>query len=375
MKYLRNLIKLVGCSLTLDPIGVYAQVSPTSPSSNLNASEFEQIPEGEAEDIAKIQKLISDQIIQNYPDSVRPAKRDAHAKHHGCVMADFQVNEVLDPALAFGVFKPKASYKAWIRYSNGSGKSQMDSVGDGRGMAVKLTGISGDKILEAERIAQTQDFLMINHPVFFVENAKNYVDFSTQSAKGSPFFYFIGFNPFKWHLNGLSIAKSIQKKVTGNPLKIRYWSMTPYFLGHTPVKFSAKPCREGDDAPGSDNDYLRAAMRNTLNSESVCFDFLVQRQTDSVKMPVEDPTIEWDDGQSPYVAVAKISIPKQQFESADQMNFCENLSMTPWHSLPEHRPLGGINRVRKAVYETISNLRHQLNGVVRTEPTGTEIFK
>lgn len=91
-------------------------------------------------------------------------------------------------------------------------------------------------------------------------------------------------------------------------------------------------------------------------------------------MPVEDPTIEWDSAASPFVKIATITIPKQKFDSKDQMDFCENLSMTPWHSLPEQRPLGGINRVRKAVYEAISTLRHNLNGEARTEPTGEEQF-
>jgi len=38
-----------------------------------------------------------------------------------------------------------------------------------------------------------------------------------------------------------------------------------------------------------------------------------------------------------------------------------------------HRPLGGINRVRRVVYEAISSLRHQLNLAPRTEPTGFTI--
>jgi len=31
--------------------------------------------------------------------------------------------------------------------------------------------------------------------------------------------------------------------------------------------------------------------------------------------------------------------------------------------------LGGINRVRRGVYETISGLRHEINGTPRQEPT------
>ena len=67
--------------------------------------------------------------------------------------------------------------------------------------------------------------------------------------------------------------------------------------------------------------------------------------------------------------------PAQGFESPDQQKFCENLSMNPWHAVPEHRPLGGINRVRQVVYAAISKLRHDLNGAPRTEPTGEEKFE
>ena len=40
----------------------------------------------------------------------------------------------------------------------------------------------------------------------------------------------------------------------------------------------------------------------------------------------------------------------------------------------EHRPLGGVNRTRRVVYEVISELRHGLNGTPRREPTGDEVF-
>ena len=43
------------------------------------------------------------------------------------------------------------------------------------------------------------------------------------------------------------------------------------------------------------------------------------------------------------------------------MQHCENLSFNPWHSLPAHRPLGGINRARKVVYPALSKLRHERN--------------
>jgi hypothetical protein len=69
-----------------------------------------------------------------------------------------------------------------------------------------------------------------------------------------------------------------------------------------------------------------------------------------------------------------LDIPAQRFDGAEQQKFCENMSMNPWHAVPEQRPLGGINRVRKIGYETISKLRRDLNGAPRSEPTGDETF-
>lgn len=91
-------------------------------------------------------------------------------------------------------------------------------------------------------------------------------------------------------------------------------------------------------------------------------------------MPVKDPRVPWDEKRSPFRKVARIRIPRQTFDSPAQMEFCENLSLTPWHCLPEHRPLGAVNRARRPVYEAVSAKRHQANGVTRTEPTGEEQF-
>jgi hypothetical protein len=56
------------------------------------------------------------------------------------------------------------------------------------------------------------------------------------------------------------------------------------------------------------------------------------------------------------------------------MAFADNLSFNPWHSLPEHRPLGNQNRARKKLYLELSKLRQSMNETRRLEPTGEESF-
>jgi hypothetical protein len=350
-------------------------------SSASSVGKLEQVPAGEADGIKSITATITKSVQDDYaaqPADGKVAHRDAHAKHHGCVKAKFDVNPTLPAALTSTVFKAGASYDAWIRYSNGAGKPAKDQDGDGRGMAVKLVGVGGKKLLGGPAADfVTQDFLMINHPVFFVRNVADYDVFQTDIATtGNPIRYFIpSANPLKWRVHEALIGQAIRTKKLDNPLHAQYFSMAPYLFGTKAVKWSARPCESYDppkDLPASPN-YLREAMVDTLASGDACYEFLVQTQTNAADMPVEDPTIEWKESASPYVKVATITIPRQTFDSKEQMDFCENLSFTPWHAVPEHRPLGGINRARKVVYETISQVRHDLNGVTRVEPTDMSV--
>ena len=144
--------------------------------------------------------------------------------------------------------------------------------------------------------------------------------------------------------------------------------MTPYALGSsTVVKYSAIPCGGADTsgAHADDANYLSAAMKSGLTHDA-CFDFMIQRRTPD--MPVEDSTVTWSEDASPFVPVARLTIPTQTFDSAEQVNHCENLSFTPWHGTTNHRPLGSVNRTRKVVYEATSAARHRLNGAARKEP-------
>jgi len=164
-------------------------------------------------------------------------------------------------------------------------------------------------------------------------------------------------------------AKSTGVQIA-NPLDVQYWSMVPILMGDRPAKLSVRPSRpRGDTMPEQRTpDFLREVMAAQLSTQEVCFDFLVQLQTDPRAMPVEDPRIRWDEAKSPYRKVATLRIPAQRFDSPAQMKFAEDLSYTPWHCLPEHRPLGGVNRCRFSVYREISRIRHAANGVNRREP-------
>lgn len=336
---------------------------------------YPSIDSGLSEQLYPNEKVVAEQIAEVIEKSIRKqyalgsARRDAHPKAHGCVRAEFQVLDTLPQHLAQGLFIPGKKYQAWIRFSNGSpDATQADIKKDARGMAIKVLAVSGAKRLENE--VATQDFIMINHPVFFVNDPNRYMSFM-QDINSDRFFRKLHI-PFALGSKGTLIALNLRTRIS-NPLQTRYWSMVPYQLGIGPdrqaVKYSARSCTAAvDPIPNHPkHDFLRDALRTSLQKGDACMEFLVQPRTSSTLL-VEDAMTEWKETQAPFYQVATIRIPQQVFDTPDQNKFCENLSFTPWHTLAEHKPLGVINRMRKVIYDRISQVRHEMNSTQRQEP-------
>lgn len=328
-------------------------------------------PPNEAADIDAILTTLRRQYDHDYPPGKLPARRGQHPKAHGCVRAQFTVADDVPSELRHGIFAEPRTYDTWIRFSSSSPLMAPDTKRDAHGMAIKLVGVPGEKVLEDERDADTQDFILANSHAFFVRSTRDYVQFLQAFTTGRTLSFFFGVSPFRLRLREFSnMLVAVGKRIT-NPLHTRYWSQTPYRLGPHAVKYSTVPRAQTTDpmpeSPGPD--FLREAMIETLRECEAVFDFLVQVQTDPVRMPVEDSTVVWDEHHSPFRRVATIRIPAQDFDTPKRQEFAENLSYNPWHSLPAHQPLGCMNRVRRSVYEMISRLRHERNSVPREEPT------
>lgn len=285
-------------------------------------------------------------------------RRGQHPTHQGCVKATFNIVDGLPENMRGGIFSNPVTYQAIIRFSNG--QTDDDRKNDVHGMAIKLLGVSGPKILDDEKF--TQDFILADNTVFFAKSVQHMLEFVKARDAGIPIPEIARTHP--------RLIGFVQPPPS-SPLENRYWSQTPYLLGNCAVKYSAMPALENRSGRtvGDTAYFLRDAMKEWLLGKSASFDFMAQLQTDADLMDVEDPTVEWDEQMSRPIKVATITIPPQTFDSPGQMAFCEALSYTPWHSLPEHRPLGGINRARKFIYEDSSTLRHR-----KIEPTGEEKF-
>lgn len=299
--------------------------------------------------------------------------RDVHVKGHAGVRAEFIVEPNLPEEFRVGVFKEPRTFPAWIRFSNSSENSSVDIKGDIRGFALKLMGVEGEKLIETQKDATTQDFIFLSTNLFLTKDAKDFyklVECGALNKKKSlsdylGIFWFFLFRPRV----GIKLLGALRK--FPHLLEMEWFSTTPYLFGNRAVKYALKPWLKTKSAlPQNPTDnYLRERLTEHLAREGTGFDFMVQFQLDPYREPIENSLVEWKEENTPFHKIASIHIPRQKIDAPEQMAFAEHLSFNPWHCLPEHRPLGSANRVRKAVYIAISEFRHSRNGVPTTEPT------
>ena len=293
--------------------------------------------------------------------------RDTHAKGHAAVRAELIVEADLPQELSVGIFSKPRTYPAWIRFSNLSITPEHDLQKDVRALAIKLMDVDGEMLWQPEAGAKTMDLLMMGAPCFLTPNLSTFTEFQKALRAGgwTLFWYLIT------HPKTLWMIASAQS-TTGSVFEIPYWSQTPFTFGDRAVQYHMQPLTDRiTPIPVRPNpNYLREEIIRTLEEQAIEFDFMVQFQVDPYKMPIEDPTVRWDPELSPYRKVAKVRVLRQSnIDSPERRIFCENLSFNSWRTLPEHRPMGDLNRARRAIYEAIAAFRHHRNKVDPTEPT------
>jgi len=354
-------------------------------------------------------------------------KRDAHPKMHGCVQAEFIVDEVVDPAFRHGVLEtPGATYSAWVRFSNAF-RIQHDLEAETRGMGIKLLRVTGDRLDDAEVYPDgcvTQDFLCATHDAFFLPNSLDYVAF-TKATEDPPKVVWFYLKRIRRLWRGAIALLRGAIVLARSPLAIPYYSQTPYQLGQTIVKLQIKPVMTPElkrslpsrfwfaikvraastiltlfevqwvrrvaqavGLPGTKEDVedfcdrhlaprdlLRRALMSHLADHDAMFDVQVQPFVNDRATPVEDATRRWKQRVSRFHHVATIRIPRQVFwpepgmpadlakATKTMVDLGENMSFNPWHGLKAHEPLGPINETRRVVYRGISTFRRDMNNV------------
>lgn len=277
-------------------------------------------------------------------------RRFNQSKTVACLDAELVVG-TLPADLAVGLFATPRSYPAKLRFANATELDDREK--DLRGLSIKVANVPG--AVSVDGGTGVQDFTLNNYPALFAGTPEDFLSFVQATAKGRTWSYFLT------HWGSLSIVLRARSNPE-SPFAERYYSTTPFLFGPTAFKYSVQAC----DAPNPMSvpegaDYLRDAVAKNLESGPVCLAFMAQLQTDAERMPIEDASETWPEDLSPFRKVAEIRVRPQEFRDEARMRACEALSFNPWNGLNTHRPLGGINRVRKNLYEELAAFRASEN--------------
>jgi catalase len=142
------------------------QPLPYKPSYESPAKDEQQTEQGLIETITKIQNKVYDDSHQ--------AVRGVHAKCHGIIAAELTVADSLPGPLAQGLFAQPGQYPVIIRLSTIPGDLLDDDISVPRGLALKIIGVSGERVAGSEGEA-TQDFVLVNGPVFAKPDPKSFL--------------------------------------------------------------------------------------------------------------------------------------------------------------------------------------------------------
>jgi hypothetical protein len=276
-------------------------------------------------------------------------RRFNQARASGCVEAEFSVAAGLADELKVGLFQQPRTYSAWIRFANAASASDREK--DVRGMSIKVRGVGGEHLT---RDSDAQDFVLNSHPVMMVPGPREFLELLRAVEAGG----WRRGRYFLTHPRAARIAFASRQNPSSH-LDIPYWSTTPYLFGQgRAVKYVVKPVSHAHPRrPSLTDTYLHDELRLRLSMEDVAFDFFVQFQRDARTMPIEEASVEWSERDSPYVRVAEVRIPRQAVDAPGREQACERTSFNPWNSLTVHRPLGGMNRVRRSIYEAMQQFR------------------
>ncbi len=280
--------------------------------------------------------------------------RGLHAKQHIGAWGELVVPAGLPEALRVAVFAEPRSWPVYVRFSNGSGKRQGDGVSDVRGLALKLVGVPGRKLIPGLEDKRTQDFLFIQSPDMPVRTPDDFFTL-VRAAEGGPALLLprlIGAMGFGRTFALIRRLGSMPK--VGSMATIPFYTALPLRFGATAAKLALFPV-DAAAAPqaASTPDALRAELSARLRGGSLSWSLRAQLFVDEQTTPIEDPTTRWPEDRAPFQELARLVLPKQDPDSPRGRKLdehVERLSFDPWHAVEELRPLGAMMRARAVAY-------------------------
>lgn len=334
----------------------------------------ETVPEGEAATFERYAEQLRE-LQRAKAKKAGGVMRGLHAKGQVGLEAELTVLPGLPEHARIGLFATPKTFRAFVRVSNGAGERQSDTRPDVRGLAVKVVGVDGRKLIPGMEDAKTQDFLAIRTPAIPFSNADDFLWLVFAAATPALLVpkLLLRFGP----LRGIRLLRKLLAGMSAPMVSVAttaYYSALPIQFGPYAVHYAFVPhAKEGPGAKqGTTPEHVAEELAARLAKGAVVYDLRLQFFRDDQATPIEDASVEWKEADAPFVTVARLTLAQQDVATPRAKAvaaFVEKLSFDPWHALVELRPLGNMMRARNAAYRHSTQERG-----AAPEPDGTERF-
>jgi catalase len=316
------------------------------------------------------------------------ALRSVHAKSHGILKGDFEVLGGLPGPLAQGLFAKPSTYPVVMRFSTIPGDLLDDSISTPRGLAIKIIGVEGSR-LEGSEQDSNQDFVMVNGPTFNASDAKAFhkslkllaptTDRIPEVKKGVSAVMRTVEKTLEVFGGQSALAKALGGEPPTHILGETFYSQLPIRYGDFIAKVQLAPVSldltglTGKTIDIGRPNILRELVVDHFRTNSSMWEFRVQLCADLETMPIDDPTKRWDEAESPFIVVARLTVgPQPAWSQSRSEAVDDGMSFSPWHGIDEHRPLGELMRIRREVYDRSQRFRSERNRCPVSEPRNVE---
>ena len=321
--------------------------------------EFEQL----ARDIMQIQTTVRKQISDHGVPP--PIQRAFHAKATVAVdEAMLRFNADLPAALQVGFAIPDEAYVTKVRFSNAASSGEPDFAKDLRGIALRIQVDDSTSV----------DLLATNFPVSHARDARQFVEFAKATAGGR-----ISLLGLARLARAVGIretvrmarnVRSARKRPIDSVATQTYWSRGALTWGpELAARYLLRPAPGTPPGPTpskTDPTYLSTEAACRLRQGDIRFELCIQRYVDDEVTPIEDTAVEWKVTDSPVEPVAILTLKQTDITSADSVEAqaraaaLDSLAFNPWNTTYDFRPLGNLNRARKAAYDASAAHRSQI---------------
>ncbi len=332
-------------------------------------------PEAELKETkALAEMMMAAQLKSMAAGGARQVDRAFHKKAIAAFKgAELRFADDLPDDLRVGFAMPGRTYPAIVRFSNASSQTQSDEDKDLRGLALRVRDADGTD----------HDLLATNFPVPHARNARQFVVFA-HAVSGGRVSKLIGLIRLCFAL-GLSETRRMLGNVR-TALRVcdsvaleSYWSRGAIAWGNEAVRYTFKPARDTASVSGTYAGASRLSSEYAARQASgdIVFDLFVQRFVSEDQTPIEDAAHEWGELVSPPIKVAELVLPQRDLSTphalAEALEI-ENMGFNPWNTTQEFRPLGNLNRARKAAYDASASHRQGKRFKAPPPPLQNRIF-